>query len=178
MKKQFILSVKVAWTVAAVVILVMYAGVCGSSDQACRPASDTLLIAMGALTFPAGVVCIIASVIVCALLSGEFSAETFTAWFLMMCGGCLQWYIIVPLLLEEPKFTFLNLNSTLTATSMSVEPSAMKSNSAMKVTPPVSETCVQAPRARKRHKRILAFDKFGRTPLERVINQRARGASA
>lgn len=181
MRKQFILCVKVAWTVAALIILLMYAGVCGSGDQACRPVGDTMLFLMGMLTFPAGLVCLFVSVIACGLTSGEYPTGDFMAWFLMVCGGCLQWYIIVPLLLEEPRLTLLNLNSTVVATPISVEPPTAKSNSSIEASRPASAAIVQAPRkprARERHKRVPAFDKFGRTPLERVINQRSRDASA
>jgi hypothetical protein len=180
MRRQFILCVKVAWTVAALIILSMYAGVCGSGDQACRPVGDTTLFLLGMLTFPAGLICLFVSVIVCGLTSGEYPTGDFMAWFLMV-GGCLQWYIIVPILLEEPRFTLLNLNSTVAATPTTVEPAAVTPNSSIEASRPATAAVVQAPRkhqARKRHNRVPAFDKFGRTPLERVINRHPRDASA
>lgn len=54
MRKQLIYGVKIAWTVAALVALLMYLGVCCSGDQACRPVGDTMLFFMGIVTFPAG----------------------------------------------------------------------------------------------------------------------------
>ena len=181
MKKQFILCVKVAWTVAALIILVMYAGACGSDDQACSLIDGTTLALMGILTFPGGVLCVVAAAIVCGLLGGGYPSGAFTTWFLMLCGGCLQWYIVVPLLLEEPRLTLLNLNSTLNQTATSVETSEAKFNSPIEgprtVTAPVIQP-PRKPRKRKRDNRVLAFDKSGRTPLERVINQHARDASA
>ena len=180
MRKQFIYGVKVAWTVAALVALLMYLGVCGSDDQACRPVGDAMLFLMGFLTFPAGLVCIIASVIVCGLLGGEYPRGDFTIWFLLVCGGCLQWYVLVPLLLAEPEFTLLNLHSTPPLLA-SAEKSEVKSNPSIQISTTPAVAVVQVPhepRARKRHHRVLAVDKFGRTPLERVINQPARDASA
>jgi hypothetical protein len=181
MRRQFILCVKVAWTVAALIILLIYAGVCESGDQACRPVGDTMLLLMGMLTFPAGLICLFVSVIVCGLLSGEYPNGDFMAWFFMICGGCLQWYIIVPILLEEPRFTLLNLNSPVAATPITVEPAAVKPHSSVEASRPANAAVVPAPRkhqARKRHHRVPAFDKFGRTPLERVINRHPRDASA
>jgi hypothetical protein len=181
MRRQFILCVKVAWTVAALIILLMYAGVCGSSDQACRPVGDTMLFLVGILTFPAGLVCLLVSVIVCGLLGGEYPTGEFMAWFLMVLGGCLQWYIIVPILLEEPRFTLLKLNSPVASTPIIVEPAAVNPNSSVEAPGPATAAALQAPRKprpRRRHNRVLAFDKFGRTPLERVINQSPRDVSA
>ena len=180
MRKQFIYGVKVAWTVAALVALLMYLGVCVSNDQACRPVGDTMFFLMGVLTFPAGLICIIASAIVCGLLGGEYPRGEFTIWFLLVCGGCLQWYVLVPMLLAEPKFTLLNLHAT-PQLSTSVEKSEVKPNPSIEISPTPAVAVVQAPpkpRAGKRHQRVLAFDKFGRTPLERVINQHPRDASA
>ena len=181
MKKQFILCVKVAWTVAALIILLMYAGACGSDNQACSLIDGTTLVLMGILTFPSGVLCVVTAAIVCGLISGEVPYAAFTTWFLMLVGGCLQWYIVVPYLLEEPRLTLLNLNSTLTEPSTRVESSEVKFTSPIEASPSTTVPAIEAPRKplpRKRHNQVLAFDKCGRTPLERVINQHARDASA
>ena len=180
MRKQLIYGVKVAWTVAALVALFMDIGVCSWGDQACRPVIDTMLFFMGIVTFPAGLLCIIVSVIVCGLLGGEYPRSEVTIWLLLVCGGCLQWYVIVPLLLEEPGLTLLNLHATRPL-STGVEASAANPNPSIESSPSDSVPDIQAPRkprARKRNNRVLAFDKFGRSPLERVINKTTRDASA
>jgi hypothetical protein len=177
MRKQFICGVKVAWTVAALVALLMYIGAC-SSNEACRPVGDTMLFFMGVVTFPAGLLCIILSVIVCGLLGGEYPRSEFTIWFLLVCGGCLQWYVVVPLLLEEPRLTLLNLHTTLPIPASAAATAAKPD---LSIATPSTVSVIQAPRkphARKRHHQVLPFDKFGRTPLERVINHHARDASA
>jgi hypothetical protein len=180
MRKQLIYGVKIAWTVAALVALVLYLGGCSSGDQACRPIGETMLFFMGVITFPAGLICIIVSVIVCGLVGGEYPRSEFTIWLLLVCGGCLQWYIVVPMLLEERRFTLLNLHTTLPI-SKGIETSAVQPNPSIETSPTVSQPVIptpRKPRARKRHNRVVAFDKFGRSPLERVINQHARDASA
>ncbi len=135
----------------------------------------------GILSFPGGLVCLIISVIVCGLMGGEYPSGHFTAWLIMACGGCLQWYIIAPLLLQEPKLTLLNLNSVPAADTKSVIDLAVNEARPIESSEPIAAAEIQTPRKsrpRKRQHRVLAFDKFGRTPLERVINHPPRDVSA
>jgi hypothetical protein len=181
MRKQIILSLRVAWTVAALVMLLMEATVCASSDQACRPAGDTMLAFMSVATFPAGIVCLIISAIACGLMGSDLSSSNFAAGLVMACGGCLQWYIVAPLLLQEPKLTLLNLNCVPPSPAKNETKVAAKESSTIEALQPATTIVARAPgkpRQPKRHNRVLPFDKLGRTPLERVINRHARDASA
>src|SRR5436190_5534297 len=87
----------------------------------------------------------------------------------------LRWLLtVVCLLLEEPRLTLLNLHATRPL-STGVEASAANPNPSIESSPSDSVPDIQAPRkprARKRNNRVLAFDKFGRSPLERVINKK------
>jgi len=179
MRKRVTLCLRVAWTVAALVSAPMVIAICDSSNQACRPAGDTMLWFMAILSFPAGLVCVILSAIVRGLAAGEFPSPYITGWLLLECGGCLQWYLIVPILLEEPKLTLLNLNSFSVPSKIAT--AGVSANSPIEAAQTLAAPLIKLPRKRrkrKRHHRVVGFDKFGRTPLERIIHRHSTDASA
>ena len=144
---------------------------CTTTDQACAAAGDTMWFFMLLLSFPAGIVFLIGSLIFLDFAGGHYPADFIFAWFVMACGGCLQWFVIVPRLFDKPKFTFLDLNSVqvpVTAISKVAPATPQPLVTSSRIPLPVS-----GPRSRgpKRKNRITAFDSRGHTPLERVINR-------
>ena len=172
MRKQVILCLKVAWTVAALTTLFTTSAVCGFNQQACHVSGETMLLAMGFLTFPLGLICILVSVVVCGAMGSEYPSGDFTIWFIMALGGCLQWFVIAPQCLEEPTLTVLNLNSTpppTVAPLIAANPQSLAEAPKSMTTPAIAVPL--RIRQRNRPNRINAFDRFGRTPLERVISR-------
>ncbi|HYW74263.1 MAG TPA: hypothetical protein VE961_24785 [Pyrinomonadaceae bacterium] len=172
MRKQVLLCLKVAWTVAAVIILLVDTSICGSSDQACSTAGGTMLLFMGLLTFPSGLICVLVSVVVCGSIGTEYPSSYLVGWLIMACGGCLQWFVIVPQCLEEPRLTILDLGCKTAAPADINQP--LTRPEPLMETKPEPAPMIGARlnlRPRNRQKWIKAFDKLGRSPLERVINR-------
>jgi hypothetical protein len=170
MRNKIILCLKTAWIVAAFMIVLTATAVCGSADQACSAAADTMLLFMSLLSFPLGLVFLLISSLFVAPSAGPASDYAFT-WFIMLCGGSCQWFILVPRLFAPPQFTVLNLRTPPNAISRSlVAPPAPtpKPPEAAIETIAVSRPSV---RSRKPPNRTRPFDRLGRTPLERVINR-------
>jgi hypothetical protein len=76
-------------------------------------------------------------------------------------AGYVQWFVLVPKLFAKPEFTRLNLEHKI-----KLEKETM--------------TRIAAPRPRKtnRVRLIRAYDKRGRTPLERAMSSNSTNASA
>lgn len=174
MRSKIVLCLKTAWCVAALTILLVGTNMCVSTDEACSAASDTMLFSMLLLAFPTGVVFLLVSMIIFESAGGHYPSDYIFAWFIMACGGCLQWFIIVPRLFDKPGFTTIDLKPIqvpageippvapvpsqplITISQSSQAPSVVKARKS------------QAP---KRKNRVVAFDSRGRTPLERVIDR-------
>ena len=171
MRKQIIICLKVAWAVAALMILFLGTNVCTSTDEACRAAGDAMSSFMVLLTFPTGIMFFPIALALVDSVGGHYPSDFIIGWTVLAIGGCVQWFYVMPRLLEKPSFTLLNLNSVRVplpvATPVSAQPTIATS------TPPatiVSAATIRI-RARRQQNQIRSFDKLGRSPLERVLNR-------
>lgn len=187
MNNQIKICLKTAWLVAAMAMLFMGTPMCVSNGEACVQASNTMLAAMFLITFPTGL--FFFSITMIFVDPGRIyqPSDFITAWFIMMCGGLLQWFLMVPSLFESPGLTTLNLETSATSPSLGTQDSTSRASSEAIQAEPISRTPVlEAPppvqsqasqvvsqrirTRRKLIKSIAAFDRIGRTPLERVID--------
>src|SRR5690349_13286539 len=109
MRSKLILCLKAAWIVAAFMTVLVATTVCGSDDQACFAAGETMLLFMLLLSFPLGLVFFLISAIFVKNGGGDFASDYVFGWFIMLCGGACQWFILVPRLFAKPHFTVLDL---------------------------------------------------------------------
>ena len=144
-----------AWLTAALLVLLMGTNLCVSTDEACLAAGETMFLLMLLLSFPTGIVFLFISMFFLETDSVHYPSDYIIAWFIMTCGGCLQWFIVVPRLLEGRKLTILDLKQD------------ERSSKTIAV-----DVCSSAVRKRKLFRRIRAFDRHGRSPLGRVISWR------
>ena len=155
MRRQVKLCLITAWLTAALMVLFMGTNLCVSTNEACFAAGETMFLFMLLLSFPTGIVFLLISLFFLETDSVRYPSDYLIAWLIMTGGGCLQWFIVVPRLLEGRKLTILDLkrneqpSNTIAA---DVRPSAV--------------------RKRKLFRRISAFDRQGHSPLERVISRR------
>jgi hypothetical protein len=187
MKKQVSICLKTAWLAAAAAIFLMGTTICVSSDAACVQAGNTMFALMLLMTFPTGVFFFLITAIFVDPGSIHQPSDFITAWFVMMCGGLLQWFLMVPGLFEKPGLTSLNLETSATLPSRNDGPAltsaapeviqaaslskAMLFESPAAAQPkPVQIVSDRARTRRKSTKPIRPFDRTGRTPLERVID--------
>jgi|SRR5437016_4752190 len=155
MRKQIKLCLITAWLTAALLVLLMGTNLCVSTDEVCFAAGETMFLFMLLLSFPTGIVFLFISMFFLETDSVHYPSDYIIAWFIMTVGGCFQWFILVPRLFEGRKLTLLDL-----------KPNEQPSNTiAVDVRP-------SAIRERKLCKRISAFDRQGRSPLERIISRR------
>jgi hypothetical protein len=188
MKKQVAICLKTAWLAAAAVIFFMGTSMCVSSDAACVQAGSAMFTLMLLITFPAGVFFVLIAAIFVDPGSVHQPSDFITAWFVMMCGGLLQWFVIVPGLFEKRRFVSLNLGAPATVASRNSKqvlanpatevihvPSASSSTMLESRAPAQFKVAqVANNRARtsgKSTRSIASFDRKGRTPLERVIDR-------
>ena len=114
-------------------------------------------------------------------------SDFITAWFIMMCGGLLQWFLMVPDVFEKPGLTTLNLETSALSPSLgSQECTPTPSREVIQAAPIPKAAVLESPAPaqskavqvvgkeirtrRKSIKSIAAFDRTGRTPHERVID--------
>jgi len=172
MRKQVILYLKVAWVVAALMILFMGTSVCTSTDEACWAAGEATASLMVLLTLPTGIIFFPIAMALVDSAGGHYPSEFIIGWSVLAIGGCLQWFYIIPRLLQKPSLTLLNLTSeavTLpvpTPVSVSTKPATTTSTAAVN---PISVAPLRI-RSRKPQNQIRSFDKSGRSPLERVLS--------
>jgi hypothetical protein len=165
MKKQVILCLKVAWAVAALIILFVGTNLCTSTEEACLAAGDTTSFFMVLLTFPTGIIFFPIAMALVDSVGGHYPSDFIIGWSVLAIGGFVQWYYFVPLLLEKPKLTLLNLNgdsapaATPTPNPINAPPAIVDSPAPIRI------------RARKQQNQVRSFDKLGRSPLERVLNR-------
>jgi hypothetical protein len=155
MKSKIKMCLITGWLTAAFLILFMGTNLCASTDEACFAAGESMFLFMFLLSFPTGIVFFILSMFFLESESIHYPSDYMIAWLIMTCGGCLQWFIVVPRLFERRTLTILNLKQD------------EKSSGSLPV-----DLHPARVRSAKRLKRISPFDKNGRTPLERVFNQR------
>jgi hypothetical protein len=139
------------------------------------------------LGFPTSLLFIVASQIILNPVIVHSPSDFITAWMLMAFGGFLQWFVLVPRFFQKHEFTALKLETSVTIPSADFQASALKPSSERRQPAPVShETVPESPppiqsktvqlvgkrirTRRKSIKSIAAFDRTGRTPLERVID--------
>lgn len=168
MKSRIKLCLKTAWLTTALVILLVGANHRMSTDKACLASGETMFLFMFLLSFPAGIPFALAAVIMLGGASIHYPEDFFTFWLMMTIGGYLQWFVVVPRVLVKPELTLLNLR----------EATPVLSNSSQKETQGQTQSelqthTVEKSRQTRRPKRIAAFDKYGRTPLERALAKRS-----
>src|SRR5437899_4325217 len=109
MRRQLKLCLITAWLTAALMVLFMGTNLCVSTDEACLAAGETMLLFMLLLSFPTGIVFLFISMFFLEADTVHNPSAYLTAWFIMTGGGCIQWFILVPRLLEGRKLTILDL---------------------------------------------------------------------
>ena len=155
MRRQIKLCLITAWLTAALLVLLMGTNLCVSTDEVCFAAGETMLLFMLLLSFPTGIVFLFISMFFLETDGVHYQSDYIIAWLIMTGGGCFQWFIVVPRLLEGRKLTVLDLKRDERPSktiAVDVRPSAT--------------------RELKLFKRISAFDRQGRSPLERIIGRR------
>jgi hypothetical protein len=153
MKARLKLSLKIAWLTAAIVILLMGTNLCASTDQSCFDAGETMFFLMFWLSFPTGVLFLLVSLFFIGVESVHYPSDYITMWLIMACGGCLQWYVLIPRIFARPEFTVLKLEQK-------------------DVIPKMATAKLRSATRHPKIKPIRAFDKRGRTPLERAMSHR------
>lgn len=150
MKSGIKLCLRTAWLTAAIVVLLMGTDLCNATDEACFQAGETMSFFMFLLSFPTGTLFVLISIVLLDFGGIHHLSNYITVWLIMTCGGYLQWFIVLPRLFAKPDLTVLNLRANA----------------------PADAPAVEARQSRRRSKQIKsasAFDRRGRTPLERVI---------
>jgi hypothetical protein len=187
MSKQLTICMKTAWLASAATLLLMGTGMCVSTDATCFEAGDTMLFLMLWLGFPTSLGFIVGSQIILDPVMVHSPSNFITAWMLMAAGGLLQWFILVPRFLKKPDLTLLKLGTSVTLPSVGSNDAILPATEVIQSAPvqkpailerqpaPVQSKAVQVVRDRTRSRRksiksIAAFDRAGRTPLERVID--------
>ena len=172
MRKKVILCLKVAWAVAALMILFLGTSLCASTEVTCVAADNALSFFMVLLTFPVGIIFFPIAMALIDSVGGHYPSDFIIAWSVLAIGGSLQWFYIAPRLLEKPQLTVLNLSSELGPTVLKITPVSIERTIATPAPAviPVSAAPI-AIRARKQKNQIRSFDKSGRSPLERVLNR-------
>ena len=182
MKDRVKICLKTAWLVAAVAMLFMGTPMCVANGQACVQAGNTMLTSMFLLTFPTGVLFFLITTIFVDTGRIYQPSDFVIVWFIMMCGGLLQWFLMVPGIFEGPGLTTLNLETPATLPSIGsqdapislpeeIQPAPVAKTIVPETPPPVQSKPVQRIKTRRKSiKSIAAFDRTGRTPLERVID--------
>jgi hypothetical protein len=186
MKDQVKICLKTAWLVAAVAMLFMGTPMCVANGQACVQAGNTMLTAMFIITFPTGVLFFLITTIFVDPSRIYQPADFVTAWFIMMCGGLLQWFLMVPGLFEGPGLTTLNLEKPATLTPVGSQDAQLPLPEVIQAARVAQTTVTETPAPaqsrpvqlvskrirtpQKSIKSIASFDRTGRTPLERVID--------
>lgn len=153
MTSRIILCLKTAWLAAAVMLLLVGTDSCMSSDGLCFPVGETMISWMIVLSFPAGIPFVIAAAIILEIGGIDYPFDYITFWLTMTCGGYLQWFVILPRVFAKPQFVTLNLK----------QPSK----------PAISDTPSAPVRKARKTKWPAAFDRYGRTPLERALLKRS-----
>jgi hypothetical protein len=151
------------WIGTALSILQFGLGAC-LYEPSCSYAQNELLPLMLMLSFPGGIVTFL---ILAPFLGVTSQVDYALAGLFILCGGYLQWFVVVPRLFGKKHFTVLNLSSP-NPNASAVKPFLVSGFRSAKERP--------EPR-RTRHNPFRAFDKQGKTPLERAIRTNPRSPS-
>ena len=152
MKNRIKLCLQVAWLTMAFVVLVMGFNFCAATDQACFDAGSRMFLTMVILSFPSGFLSVVVTLFFFDPTTSDRLNEYMFFWWVMSGAGYIQWFVLVPRLFAKPKFTTLGLESKI----------KLEKETMAEIAPPC------APRT-KRVRLIRAYDKRGRTPLERAM---------
>ena len=184
MKNQIKISLQIAWLAISVTILLMGTNMCVATDAACHQAGESMIFMMFWLSFPTGLLFTVPAMIVLDQGTVESPSEFITAWIVLAFGGSLQWFLLLPRCLQKPELTLLNLGTSVRVPALDfpdtispsvIPPAPVLEPAVVKLPAPVESEAVKVAGARtgnrrKSTKAIAAFDRTGRTPLERVIN--------
>lgn len=162
MKNRIKLCLQVAWVTMAFVVLVMGFNLCAATDQACFDAGGRMFLTMIILSFPSGFLSVVVTLFFFDPTTGDRLNEYMFFWWVMSGAGYVQWFVVVPRLFAKPKFTTLGLESKIIrrATETTTEIAPLRASKTRRV------------------RLIRAYDKLGRTPLERALRSRSTNASA
>ena len=161
MKNRIKLCLQVAWLTSMFVVLVMALNLCAVTDQVCSDAGGRMFLTMAVLSFPAGFLSVVVTLLFFDPPSGDQLNVFVLFWWIMGGAGYVQWFVLVPKLFAKPEFTRLNLEQNI-----ELEKETM------------TEVAAPRPRKTKRVRFIRAYDKLGRTPLERAMSSTSTNASA
>lgn len=185
MKSWLKICLQTAWLSTAISILVMGTSLCVATDEACFQSGDSMMFLMFWLTFPCGVLFLLVSEIFLDGGGTHFPSDFITVWMILMCGGLVQWFVLVPRLFEKRKFVTLDLVAAAPTSlpgsikalpemtqSLSVLSEAASVELAVETARPeiVKINRVRRSTSRPSNNSFAPFDRKGRTPLERVIS--------
>ena len=119
-----------------------------------------MFLTMGILSFPSGFLSVVITLLFFEPPSTDQLNVYFLFWWIMSGAGYLQWFVVVPKLFAKPKLTTLGLQQ------------------AGKVEKDNTLECPPRPARKRRARLIRAYDKRGRTPLERAMASNPTDASA
>lgn len=116
----------------------------------------------------------------------EYPSDFITAWIILAFGGFLQWFLPAPRFFQKPDLTVLKLGTSERLPSLGSSNTISPSREVIQPDPVLKPPVVELPASvqsnaitvvgnrsstrRKSIKAIAAFDRTGRTPLERVID--------
>ena len=143
---------KGVWCCLSASILLLGWGSC-FADARCADAESTFLPFMVILSFPAGPVAIL---LMYLLVDGGTPVSFTLLWMAVFLGGYVQWSMITANV-GHPQVLSLGLEQPVERRVSLKECSSAPSS--------------QPKRQRKRRRLVSAFDKQGRTPLERAIRK-------
>lgn len=155
MKARIALVLKIAWLIAALMILAMGLNLCVATEGACFEPARTMILLMLLISFPLGLPLFLIAI---PFLSpeGPDPFQYFTVWLILTCGGYFQWFVLAPRLFGKPNLVTLDLNRRETP-----------------ITEPATISQPQSKRQVKRTKPVSFYDKQGRTRLERILARRS-----
>ena len=155
MKNRIKLCLQVAWLTSMFVVVVMGLNLCAATDQACADAGGRMFLTMAVLSFPAGFLSVLVTLFFFDPPSGDQLNIFVLFWWIMGGAGYVQWFVLVPKLFAKPQFTRLNLEQKIKVEKETI-----------------TEIATSRPRKTKRVRLIQAYDKRGRTPLQRALQSR------
>ena len=159
MSKQIINCLKAAWLATTIVVLVMGTSLCTTTKEACFQSTETTFSILFLLSFPGGFIFLYASLLLLEPAVIHYSLNDIWLWLIMSLGGFIQWFVGIPVIFRKKSLIVLNLKAD--------------------VPPPErAAAVVSSKQEHKRKRAIRAYDKRGRTPLERALRPRSTNASA
>jgi hypothetical protein len=120
--------------------------------------------AMMMLSFPSSLLSVLAALLFFKPAGLETLPVYFSVWLILMAGGYLQWFVIVPKLFEKDQPILLNLGFEKIEREAVNQPTGRQ---------PVQNQPEKRKQRQKRGRTIRAFDRQGRTPLERALGRRS-----